>query len=203
MKPLVIATGNAHKLEEFGMILSGVPVLGLASFPKMADVEETAPDFIGNAILKAKAAWRHTGHPALADDSGIAVDALNGRPGVRSARYAPGTDADRVVALLREMEPFEDRHAQFVCAIAVAGLSQPTQIPEPLVWMDDCLIAVGTVHGQLTRAPRGQNGFGYDPIFELPSGRTTAELSAAEKHAISHRGEAAQHLAPILSQYVL
>ena len=198
---LVVATGNLHKLDEFGMILTEIPLLGLSAFPPMEDVDESAPDFVGNAILKAKAAWKHTGHPALADDSGIAVDALDGRPGVRSARYAPGTDADRVIALLKEMEPWSDRRAQFVCAIAVAGLTPIAPLPSGVEWKDGCLISLGMVHGHLTYRPRGVNGFGYDPIFELPSGQTTAELSAAEKHAISHRGEAAKQLAPVLSQY--
>lgn len=208
---LVIATGNAHKLDEYRALLPGIPLTSLADHPPLPEVEETEPDFAGNAILKARAAAAHTGLPTLADDSGLEVAALHGAPGVRSARYATGTDRDRYQKLLAALADTQDRRARFVCAIAIAGL--PPQFlaelraelraspPVALQIRDDCLIAHGTVEGTLTRAPRGAHGFGYDPIFELPGGRTAAELDADEKHARSHRGHAARAIAPLLARF--
>lgn len=208
MKPdhsrLLVATNNAHKLEEFQALLPGVPLVGLGAFPPVPEPVEDAPDFTGNAIIKAVAAHTRTGLISLADDSGIAVDALDGAPGVLSARYAPGTDRDRLNALLRAMEAYPDaaqRTARFVCVIAIAGLPQDLALPAGLEWRDGCVVGRGAVEGTLTHGPRGEGGFGYDPIFELPSGRTSAELSAAEKHAISHRGRAARIVQPLLSAF--
>lgn len=200
-RALVIATGNAHKLDEYRDLLPGVPLASLADFPPALPVDETAPDFAGNAILKARAAAAHTGHPALADDSGLEVAALAGAPGVHSARYAPGTDRDRYEKLLTALAHATDRRARFVCLIAVAGLPDDLPLPEGLERRDGCILARGTVTGAITEAPRGAHGFGYDPIFELPSGRTAAELDAAEKHAISHRGHAARAIAPLLARF--
>jgi XTP/dITP diphosphohydrolase len=197
---ILVASGNAHKLEEYADLFPGVPVVGLGEYPDAPDPVEDAPDFIGNAIIKAKSARAHSGLMSLADDSGIAVDALDGAPGIYSARYAPGTDADRMFALLEAMEAHTDRGAQFVCAIAIAGVPEGTELPEGLSWREGCVVTQGIVRGTLTRAPRGSNGFGYDPIFELPSGRTTAELSADAKHAISHRGVAARTVIPLLNE---
>ena len=198
MGALLIATGNAHKLEEYGELLPGIPLCSLAEFPLAPEVVEDAPDFTGNAILKAAAAHAHTGRPALADDSGIEVAALGWAPGIRSARYVPGTDRDRLFALLAAMADHADRRARFTAVIAIAGLPADCPLPEGLSRRDGCVIARGVVEGVLTRAPRGAQGFGYDPIFELPSGRTTAELPAAEKHAVSHRGRAARAVLPVL-----
>ena len=196
--PLVLATNNRHKISEYQEILADVPLLSLADFPHMDEVEETADDFEGNAALKAEAVFAHSGQLCLADDSGLCVAALGGAPGVRSARYVPGTDADRLRALLRAMEGQSDRRAWFVCVIAVAGVPEGLALPPGLVWRGGLVMARAEVHGQLALAPRGPGGFGYDPIFELPSGHTTAELPAAEKHAVSHRGQAARLLRPLM-----
>ena len=173
----------------------------------MGEVDENAASFEGNAVLKATEAYRHTGCISLADDSGIEVEALDWAPGIRSARYAPGNDADRVDALLQAMAGNTARKARFTCAIAVAGLETETAriaLVEAAIadteyrWIDECLVVVGRVQGQLTTAPRGANGFGYDPIFELANGQTTAEISAEEKQRISHRGEASRQILPLL-----
>lgn len=201
MKPVVLATNNAHKISEYKEILASVALLSLADFPPMAEVEETADDFEGNAILKAEAVYAHTGTPALADDSGICVVALGGAPGVRSARYVPGTDHDRRVALLRALEGQADRRAFFVCVVALAGLPDDLPLPPGLERRGGCILARGEVHGRLTHAPRGNGGFGYDPIFELPEGQTTAELAAEHKHAVSHRGRAARAILPVLEAW--
>lgn len=203
MNSLVIATGNAHKVEEYARLFPGIPLRSLAEFDPMPEVVEDAPDFVGNAILKARAGYQHTGQPTLSDDSGLSVTALGGRPGVRSARYVPGSDQDRYEALLKEMDGMHDRSAWFSCAIAVAGLSRPAELSPGVRWIDDCLVVEGRVDGVITRQPRGANGFGYDPIFELPNGRTTAELMPSEKHAISHRGQAARTIADTLTIFFI
>ncbi|MDB5098855.1 MAG: HAM1-like protein [Cyanobacteria bacterium RYN_339] len=175
---IVLASTNAHKLEELAALLEGHDVeLG----PKL-EVEETGVTFAENALLKAKAFLAATGKPALADDSGLAVAALGGRPGVYSARYAP-TDAERIAKLLGELDGVADRAAAFVCAMALA-------LP------DGRVIAVeGRCEGLITDGPRGQGGFGYDPIFLVPGlGRTFAELTAEEKNRISHRALATEAL---------
>ncbi len=197
---LVVATGNAHKLGEFRQLLPGLPLASLADFPPMPEVVEDAPDFAGNAVLKARAAHAHTGAPCLADDSGIEVAALGWAPGVRSARYVPGSDRDRLEALLAATADATDRRARFTAVIAVAGLPADAPLP-PGAWRQDgCVCTRGVVEGALTHAPRGADGFGYDPIFALPDGRTTAELSTDEKHAVSHRGRAARAIEPLLRQ---
>ena len=203
MNALVIATGNAHKVEEYSRLLPGIPLRSLADFAPMPEVVEDAPDFVGNAILKARAGYAHTGLPTLSDDSGLSVTSLDGRPGVRSARYAPGSDRDRFEALLAEMQNLEERSAWFSCAIAVAGVPRPTELAPNVLWIDECLVVEGRVDGVITRQPRGTNGFGYDPVFELPNGRTTAELTPSEKHEISHRGRAARRIAETLSNFFI
>lgn len=198
---LVIATGNAHKLDEYRELLPGLPLVGLGGFPPAPEPVEDAPDYIGNALIKARAGAARTGLPTLADDSGIGVAALDWAPGVRSARYAPGSDRDRLFALLAATADAEDRRARFTCAIAVAALpphALDRPLPAGVQRRGDCLVAVGTVDGVLTRSPRGESGFGYDPIFELPDGRTAAELGSEEKHAISHRGRASRIIGPAL-----
>lgn len=204
MTTLVIATGNPHKVEELGVLFPGVPLRPLSDFPGAPEPIEDAPDFAGNAIIKAKSALAHTGLPSLADDSGICVDCLGGAPGVYSARYVEGTDADRRHALHEAVGDAEDRGAQFMCVIAVAGLPDGLPAFEGVERRDGCYVVTGIVHGRIVDGPeRGANGFGYDPIFELPErGLTTAELSAEEKHDISHRGLAARQIAPLLQRWV-
>lgn len=194
---VVLATNNAKKLIELRRVSEGegIAVLGLADVERYPEPAETELTFEGNALLKARACAAATGLPALADDSGIAVDVLNGMPGVRSARWAgpDASDADNLELLLRQLAdvPAERRGAQFVSALALVlpdGRSEVTH---------------GLMPGQLAVSPAGENGFGYDPIF-VPDGetRTTAELSAAEKDAISHRGQAIRAMVPQLVRLV-
>jgi XTP/dITP diphosphohydrolase len=191
---VVLATRNEGKLRELARILQDVPVrlAGLEEFPGAPDVAETGATFEENALLKARAIAAYTGLPAVADDSGLCVDALNGMPGVLSARWAGrhGDDEanlDLVLAQLTDA-PDERRGAHFACAAAlvVPGVTEH--------------VVIGQVDGQLIRAPRGSGGFGYDPIF-VPDGFdvTTAEMTADEKDAISHRGKAFRALAPFIS----
>lgn len=202
---LVIATGNAHKLGELRALLPEQRLLGLDAFGPQVEVVEDAPDFVGNAILKALAGHRHTGEICLADDSGLSVVALGGAPGVHSARWVAGSDRDRLDALLVRMAGQADRRAWFTCAIAVAGLPPAFQAeytcPPDLRWLEGCLLAEGRVDGALTEAPSGQGGFGYDPIFELPDGRTASQLDAAEKNRVSHRGLAVAAIRPALAAW--
>jgi len=192
---LVLATRNAAKLEELRRILAPlvpVEVLGLDDVPAYPEVPETGATFEENALMKAREAATRTGLPAVADDSGLAVDALNGMPGVLSARWAghAASDANNLRLVLEQIEdvPDERRGATFVCA---AVLVTPDGVEQ---------VALGTVTGTLLRAPRGSNGFGYDPIF-VPTGetRTTAEMPPAEKDAISHRGRAFRALGPVVA----
>lgn len=182
---IVLATRNKKKAEEISRLLysSNISIYTLNDFPQCPEVEEDQNTFEGNAVKKAKEIAACTGLAAMADDSGIVVDALGGRPGVMSARYAGdgATDRDNVVKLLQEMEGVADtgRGARFVCCIAFG-----TPGGEVTTFM-------GTVEGTLGRTPLGQNGFGYDPLF-FPEGhdRTFAQMSAAEKDALSHRSRA-------------
>ncbi|GAB3624043.1 RdgB/HAM1 family non-canonical purine NTP pyrophosphatase [Mariniluteicoccus endophyticus] len=193
MSQVVLATNNAKKLTELRRVLdgSGIEVLGLsdvASYPEPAETEDT---FEGNALIKARAAVEATGLPALADDSGIAVDALNGMPGVRSARWSgpEATDASNVDLLLAQLHdlPAEKRGARFVCAIAFC-------LPD-----GSSHLQVGEVKGTVATERCGDNGFGYDPLF-VPVGetRTTAEMTSEEKDAISHRGQAVRAMVPVV-----
>jgi XTP/dITP diphosphohydrolase len=187
---VVLASGNAGKLRELEALLAP---LGFTVTPQSAFAIETPPEtgttFVENALLKARYAARLTGRPALADDSGIEVDALQGRPGVYSARYAGegASDADNLQKMLAELTgvPPAKRTGRYQCVIVLvtnANDSAP-------------VVAQGTWEGQIATEPRGSGGFGYDPIF-LPAGfaRTAAELSSAEKNAISHRGQALRAL---------
>jgi len=191
---VVLATRNGHKVGEVAEILDEAGVhVELVPLPADApDVVEDGLTFADNALLKARSAAAVTGLPAIADDSGLCVDALNGMPGVFSARWAGRSrdDAANLALVLDQVAdvPDEARGASFVCAAALVLPDGTEHVVE------------GRVVGSLVREPRGEGGFGYDPIF-LPQGsaRTTAELSAAEKHAISHRGEAFRALAPLLS----
>lgn len=188
---IVLATHNAHKVEELRRILG--PDLGpfeLVSYDGPEPVED-GESFAENALIKARAAALHTGLPALADDSGISVDALGGEPGIHSARYA-GTrsDNDNLQLLLRNLGATEDRSARFVCAAAfVAG--------------DFEHVEVGEWPGEVLRQPAGRGGFGYDPIFK-PEGLTVSagELSAEDKNAISHRARAFRAILPVLRDHL-
>lgn len=188
MIDLLFATTNAGKLAELqGLIGPAARVRSLADFPDVPEPVEDAETFEGNAAKKAVEYARATGLPALADDSGLVVEALGGRPGVHSARYVPGSDVDRLHKVLEEMRGVQDRRASFVCALCLALPSGGTFTER------------GEVEGVLTEAPRGTGGFGYDPIFLVPSlGKTTAELSREEKARISHRGEAFRRMLPTL-----
>jgi XTP/dITP diphosphohydrolase len=187
---LLVASTNPGKLQELREMMADLPIkwLSLADMGlDQMDVEETGDTFEANALIKARAYCAASGLPTLADDSGIVVDALNGEPGIHSARYAP-TSEERNVKLLQMLEgvPDERRTARFVCVVA---LVTPDQIT---------VTAEGRVEGHVGTEPRGTNGFGYDPIFVLDNGLTTAELAPAEKNAISHRGRALAQIHPIL-----
>jgi len=190
---VVLATRNVGKIEELQRILApyGVELVGLD--PDFEPGPETAPDFRGNALAKAREASEHTGLPAVADDSGLAVDALNGMPGVLSARWAGrhGDDVANLELLLGQIAdvPADCRTGRFVCAAAAVLPSGHELVVEE------------SLEGRIIDSPRGSNGFGYDPIF-VPAGMdvTSAELSAADKDAISHRGLAFRALAPLLVQ---
>ncbi len=194
---VVLATRNPHKLDEIRRILAGaganVDLVSVSRFPDVADVVETGLTFAENALLKATATAAATGLSALADDSGLSVDALNGMPGVYSARWAGrhGDDAANLELLLRQIAdvPVARRGAAFVCVAALATPSGRTVVEE------------GRIAGRLAHEPRGSNGFGYDPVF-VPNGetRTTAEMSPAEKDAVSHRGRAFRALAAHLRE---
>lgn len=186
MQKVVLATGNAGKVRELADLLAdfGFDVVAQTEL-NVESVEETGLTFIENAILKARHAAKVTGLPALADDSGLAVDALGGAPGIYSARYA-GEDAsdqqnlEKLLAALKDV-PDEKRQAQFHCVLVYMRHAED---PTPLVFH-------GSWPGVITHAPAGQGGFGYDPIFFVPSeGKTAAELTRDEKSAISHRGQA-------------
>lgn len=179
---IIAATKNKNKLREFGEILKSFEIISQEDAGVDIDVEETGTTFEENSYLKAKAIFDATGIPAIADDSGLCVDALGGGPGVYSARYGgEGLDDEgRVELLLENMKnvPDSDRSARFVCAIT-------------LVNKDGVITARGECEGKIGYAPKGENGFGYDPVFYVEEyKKTMAEISADEKNAISHRGKA-------------
>jgi XTP/dITP diphosphohydrolase len=196
---VVLATRNAHKVIELREILAdlvqemGLEVVGVTEFPDVDDVVEDGVTFAENATLKAVAVAVATGLPAIADDSGLAVDVLGGAPGIFSARWsgAHGSDRANVELLLSQLGDVRDEHraAGFVCAAALA-------MPDGRV-----VVREGQVRGTLTRAPRGTNGFGYDPILLVDGDtRTLAEYDNNEKNAISHRGVALRALAADLRE---
>lgn len=191
-RELVLATRNAGKVAELRRILDGLGIqLRSAADLGLEDVEETGTSFEENALLKARACALASGLPAVADDSGLVVDALGGEPGIRSARYSGvhGDDAANLELVLRRMEGLADRRARFVCAAALAT-------PAGEDW-----VVTEALEGRLTERPRGEGGFGYDPIF-VPDGdnRTTAELPPEQKDAISHRGKAFRALRPFVER---
>jgi XTP/dITP diphosphohydrolase len=192
---LVLATRNAHKVIELTRILGMPGILGLDGFPDVPEVAETGLTFADNALLKARAVAAATGLPAVADDSGLCVTALNGMPGIFSARWSGthGADAANLDLVLAQTADVPDgaRGASFVCVAALA-------LPGGREWT-----VTGVLNGALTKKPRGSGGFGYDPIF-VPDGdsRTTAEMAPEEKDAISHRGRAFRALAPLIADTV-
>lgn len=196
MRELLVASGNRGKIREIAVLLEGVveQLLSSADFAALPTVEEDGEDFIANACKKALSAAKAAGVPALADDSGLVVAALGGRPGVYSARFAGegATDAENNAKLLREMTdiPGERRDAAFHCVIALAFPS------------GSCVTFSGELKGMILFSPRGGEGFGYDPLFLVPEyGLTLAELPLEVKNRISHRGKALaklkEHLAAV------
>ena len=188
MKTLVIASGNAGKIREFEGLLKALPV-NVRPQPEGLEVEETGTTFAANARLKAIAVARATGEWALADDSGLSVDALDGAPGVHSARYAP-TDPERIARLLTALNWSSQRKAHFCAALCIAA-------PDGRVLLE----VEGRCQGQITRTARGEQGFGYDPIFEVDGTELTfAEMPLAEKKQHGHRGRAFAALEPQLRE---
>ena len=177
---IVVATGNAHKVDEYRQLLDGqgVELKSLLDYPGFPGVEENGTTFAENAAQKAIAASRYCDVPAFADDSGLEVEALDGAPGIYSARYAP-TDRERIAKLLAALDGIENRRARFVCVIALAINGEVIECFE------------GEIRGTIAAAPSGENGFGYDPVF-IPDGfeKSFAELTPEEKNRISHRANA-------------
>ena len=218
---VVLATRNAHKVEELSRILAEssakVTLVGLGEFPDAPEVPETGSTFADNALLKARAIADFTGLPAVADDSGLAVDALHGMPGILSARWSGkhGDDLANLELVLGQLEDIDQRGAQFICVAALAvparaagrAPGRPAGHPDGPDGAADGerreWTVTGVLPGSLARTPRGTNGFGYDPIF-VPEGATTttAELQPREKDAISHRGRAFRTLAPVIAAQV-
>jgi len=186
---VVLATRNQGKIKELAAMLAGfqIEVLGLAAFPEIGDIAETGTTFAANSLIKAKAVAEASGHIAVADDSGLVVDALDGAPGVYSARFAGenATDADNNAKLLAALQntPQDQRAARFVCAMTACA---PT---------GETITAQGAWEGQIALAPSGAGGFGYDPLFFDPDlNKTAAELTREEKNDRSHRGLALREL---------
>lgn len=181
MREIVIATGNQGKINDFKYIFPNDRVIGIQSLLPDFDVDETRTTFEENAALKSEAACRLLNKIVIADDSGLAVDALNGEPGIYSARYAglEKNDDANIDLLLKNMKDVADRTAKFVCVIALSEPGHETKTYR------------GEVAGEIAYERRGENGFGYDPVFYLPEQqRMMAELSGEEKAEVSHRGQA-------------
>ena len=193
MREIIIATKNAGKVKDFETLFSpkGFKVKSLLDFPEIEDVEETGVTFAENATLKAEAISSALNKPVIADDSGLAIDALNGEPGVYSARYAgenkdDNANIEKVLQKLNDV-PFEKRTARFHCALAIAVPGKRTEIVE------------GTCEGHILEEKRGENGFGYDPIFFVEKWRCSmAELTKEQKNQISHRANALKRVAPLI-----
>ncbi len=194
---LVFASRNREKIREMAFALEGLPVevMGVSDFPGLQPVEETGSTLAENALLKARAAHQATGHLSLADDTGLEVDALDGAPGAHSARFAgPEQDYQRnCLKLLEEMKgvPWERRTARFRTVVAIVFPDGRTALAE------------GVCEGVITEQPRGDGGFGYDPLFYYPpAGKTFAEMSLEEKNSVSHRGRAMRAARDILSEWL-
>lgn len=191
----ILASNNKGKLKEMKTILSdlGAQVVSQGEAGLKLEAEETGATFEENALIKARAACEALSEPAIADDSGLAVEALSGAPGVYSARYGGETcqnDEERVRLLLKNLESAENRSAKFVSCIACV-------FPN-----GEVITARGECEGRITAQPRGEGGFGYDPVFEIPgTGKTMAELSPEEKNAVSHRGRALKIFEMKLREY--
>lgn len=197
MKEVIIATKNPGKAREFEQIFAprGIAVRTLLDYPEIEDVEETGTSFEENATLKAEAVSQQFNKMVIGDDSGLIVDALEGRPGIYSARYAgePKNDQKNLEKVLQELKgvPEESRTARFYCALAVAVPGKET------------ITVAGTCEGRILEEQRGNNGFGYDPVFYVPEkGLTMAELSSDEKNKISHRANALKKLEGMLDSIV-
>ncbi len=191
---IVLASSNAGKIREIEALLPNVSMLPQSQFVP-TDAEETGLTFVENAIIKARHAAKHCKLPVLADDSGLAVDALQGAPGIYSARYAGigASDQDNIVKLLFDLKdvPETKRTARFICVLVML---QHADDPVPL-------IAQGIWEGRILFQPKGKNGFGYDPIFYVPEhGCASAELPPELKNAISHRGQALRQLASLINR---
>lgn len=193
MERMIVATKNKGKMREIRFILSALPyqILSLEEAGIFLDVEEDGASFEENALKKAQAIWAVAGGMVLADDSGLEVDALGGEPGIRSARYGGNNldDQGRWQLLLKNLEgvPEDQRTARFVCAAAVISAKQR-------------LVVRGTMEGHILLAPRGENGFGYDPVFLVTeTGKSVAEMDEAEKNRVSHRGRSLALLASELA----
>lgn len=188
---LVVASGNAHKLKEMAGLLAGLcQVVSMKEIGFAQEIEETGETFGDNATLKAEAVMKAVGLPVLADDSGLSVRALQGAPGVHSARYAGahGDDKANNELLLQNMQGKEDRSCKFVCALALAMPGEATRLVE------------GECEGTLLESPRGQGGFGYDPLFLYETGKTFGEMSEKQKSKVSHRGRAVEQMRQLLAQ---
>lgn len=193
-KKIILASGNAGKIREIQAILKGHSIIPQSHF-NVEEAEETGSTFVENAIIKARNAALHCNSATIADDSGLVVDALNGAPGVISARYAGvgATDQHNLLKLLKDLEdiPFEECTARFVCVIVYMRHAND---PLPLT-------AQGTWEGIILKQPVGENGFGYDPIFWVPTHqKASAELAPEEKNSISHRGKALIKLSQMIQQ---
>lgn len=194
MKQLIIATKNKGKVREFDAILAplGYEVRSLLDYPDAIDVEETGSTFEENAILKAESISEQYKMLTIADDSGLAIDCLNGEPGVYSARYAGSqkNDQDNIVKVLEKLKDIEnknERTARFICALAISLPGHKTQT------------VIGTCEGYITTEQKGEGGFGYDPIFAVKnSNKTMAELTKEEKNQISHRADALRKITKLL-----
>lgn len=194
MKEIILATSNAGKIKELSALLAPIVCIPQTTLA-IENVEETGLSFIENALIKARHASKHANKPALADDSGLVVPALNGEPGIYSARYAgaDASDADNVALLLKNMSELtkDQRQAYFYCAIAIV---QHAKDPTPI-------IATGLFKGSITFTPSGNNGFGYDPVFYIPEQQcTAADLPATIKNTISHRAKALSQLRDLTHQ---
>ena len=194
-KKFVIASNNAHKIEEFRRILSSLNIEVISAKEAGVDfsgVEETGETFAENSKIKAMFAFANTGIPSIADDSGLCVDALDGRPGIYSARYGGenSSDNEKIELLLSELEGVaeENRTAHFTCSICC------------VISEDDIITAEGKCEGFIGFEKKGENGFGYDPVFYLDNAKSFAELSAEEKDAYSHRGNALRRFYSLLKE---
>lgn len=193
---IILATNNDHKVRELLALFAGLPFVwrSLKDYPQVVMPEESGDTFEENAFAKARAVAESTGLWALADDSGLCVDALGGAPGVRSSRYAgdEGNASHNIEKLLAAMKdvPIGKRGASFVCTMALVGPRSETRVVE------------GRCDGEITFSPRGEGGFGYDPVFMIPKlGKTFAELTEDEKNRVSHRASAAVSMREILSSF--